>query len=63
MQENLIKDSFIHSFSHSFIHSVKGRGRLKGKNWYGKSSGIGIEKREGKEEKDWLGKVEGRSRE
>jgi hypothetical protein len=35
----------------------------KGKHWYGKNSGIGFVKREGKEEKDWQGKVEGRRRE
>ncbi len=53
MYERLITGSFIHSFR-------KGGGGEKGKHWYGKNSGIGFVKGEGKEEKDWLGKVEGR---
>jgi hypothetical protein len=54
MQENLIKGSFIHS-----VKSWKGEGKKLA--W--EKRRIDIEKGEGMEEKDWLGQVEGRSRE
>jgi hypothetical protein len=61
--EGLNARKFNKRFVHSFIHSFsKGEREIKRKKLVWEKSGIGIERREGKEEKDWLGKVEGRRR-